>query len=171
LVFLKEKDEKKFKEFNNTIIVPLFDDIFYEKSKILKNIFSSTKTELYEKSALYELFILGDEIKNKNPDNISDVLISRTKISRMSSVMEKNLNNLINPILNNNEEEINDKNNIVREVIYGKNNDENNKMVMFVGDKSRLKRHIINSIVIYYLEEKRKKTSNKKSKVSFKKKK
>ena len=168
LVFLKEKDEKKFKEFNNTIIVPLFDDIFYEKSKILKNIFSSTKTELYEKSALYELFILGDEIKNKNPDNISDVLISRTKISRMSSVMEKNLNNLINPILNNNEEEINDKNNIVREVIYGKNNDENNKMVMFVGDKSRLKRHIINSIVIYYLEEKRKKTSNKKSKVSFK---
>ena len=171
LVFLKQINEEKYKEFINIVIVPLFQDIFYEKSKILKNIFSSSKTSVYENSALFELFILGEEIKDKNSVNspiINDILISRTKISRISSVMEKSLNNLINPILNLDIENINDKTKIVSDVIYEQQGKSNN-FVMFVVDSMRLKRHVINSIVIYYLGDKRRKNTNKKIKNKYEK--
>ena len=173
LIFLKKINEEKYKEFIDLIIVPIFEDIYYEKSKILKKFFSSSITEVYENSALFELFILGDEIKTKtvNSNIVSDILISRTKINRMSSVMEKSLNNLISPILNMNLDETDDKKNIVCDIIYdqtGKNKDSKNQFVMFIGDSMRLKRHIINSIVIYYLEDKRKKNTNKKIKTKNK---
>ena len=176
LIFLKKINEEKYKEFMNNIFVPYFEDLYYEKAKLLKNIFSSSITEIFENSALYELFILGDEIKNKNlvtSSIIGDILISRTKISRISSVMEKSLNNLINPILNgpnNTNEGMFDKNQIIFDVVYEqneKNKEAKNQFVIFVGDSLRLKRHIVNSIVIYYLEDKRKKNSNKKSKYKF----
>ena len=171
LIFLKNLKEAKYKEFVNNIIVPIFEDIFREKARLLKNIFSSSITEIYENSALYELFILGDEIKNKslvNSSIIGDIIISRTKVSRMSSVMEKSLNNLINPILNgddDNNEEIIDQNNIIYDIIYEQTG--KNQFVAFVGDFMRLKRHIVNSIVIYYLEDKRKKNTKKNSKSKF----
>ena len=172
LIFLKQINEEKFKEFINLIIIPIFEDIFIEKSKILKNIFAYSIKEVYEHSALYELFILNDEIKNKSfvtPSNIGDILISRTKIVRVSSVMEKSLNNLLSPILNErkNLEETNEKNKIMYEVIYEKNMDgKNEQFVMFVGDSTRLRRHVVNSIMIYYLEEKRKKNNIKKNKTN-----
>ena len=172
LIFLKQINEEKFKEFINLIIIPIFEDIFIEKSKILKNIFAYSIKEVYEHSALYELFILNDEIKNKSfvtPSNIGDILISRTKIVRVSSVMEKSLNNLLSPILNErkNLEEMNEKNKIMYEVIYEKNMDgKNEQFVMFVGDSTRLRRHVVNSIMIYYLEEKRKKNNIKKNKTN-----
>ena len=171
LIFLRQINKEKFKEFINLIMVPIFDDIFIEKSKIIKNIFSYSIKEIYEHSALYELFILKDEIKNKNfvnSSNIEDIIISRTKIIRKSSVMEKNLNKILNPILNesNNLEEVNGKNKIIYEVVYEQNNgdEKNDQFVMFVGDSTRLKRHFVNSILIYYLEEKRKKNIHKKNK-------
>ena len=171
LIFLRQINKEKFKEFINLIMVPIFDDIFIEKSKIIKNIFSYSIKEIYEHSALYELFILKDEIKNKNfvnSSNIEDIIISRTKIIRKSSVMEKNLNKILNPILNesNNLEEVNGKKKIIYEVVYEQNNgdEKNDQFVMFVGDSTRLKRHFVNSILIYYLEEKRKKNIYKKNK-------
>ena len=171
LIFLRQINKEKFKEFINLIMVPIFDDIFIEKSKIIKNIFSYSIKETYEHSALYELFILKDEIKNKNfvnSSNIEDIIISRTKIIRKSSVMEKNLNKILNPILNesNNLEEVNGKKKIIYEVVYEQNNgdEKNDQFVMFVGDSTRLKRHFVNSILIYYLEEKRKKNIYKKNK-------
>ena len=171
LIFLRQINKEKFKEFINLIMVPIFDDIFIEKYKIIKNIFSYSIKETYEHSALYELFILKDEIKNKNfvnSSNIEDIIISRTKIVRKSSVMEKNLNKILNPILNesNNLEEVNGKNKIIYEVVYEQNNgdEKNDQFVMFVGDSTRLKRHFVNSILIYYLEEKRKKNTYKKNK-------
>ena len=175
LLFLKKKHEEKFKEFINTVMIPFFDEIFIEKSKIIKNIFSYSKFEVYQNSALYELFILGDEIKDKNlvnSSNLTDILISRTKIGRISSMMENNLNNLIYPILNENKDDIdemNEKTRMICEVIYEqKNKDTKNQFVMFVCDSMRIKKHVINAIVIYYLSEKRKKYLMKKSKVSFK---
>jgi len=177
LLFLKQRDEEKYKELIKYLIVPIFEDISHEQSKKIKNIFITSKINIYRNSALYELFILGDKVmKNSivNSMNIRDTLTSRTRIKRNSSFSEKNLNDFVSSINESKEEEL-DENEFICDVIYeqapdkkGKIDDKNKIWVTFVGDSNKLKRHIINSTVIFYMEEKRKKYLNHKIVIRFK---
>ena len=177
LLFLKQRDEEKYKEIIKYLIVPIFEDISLEQSKKIKNIFTTSKINIYKNSALYELFILGDKtMKNTlvNSIDLRDTLTTRTRIKRNSSVYEKNINNFISS--NVEENKINeDEDEFVCDVIYeqapdkkGKINEKKKIWVTFVGDSTKLKRHIINSTIIYYIEEKRKKYINEKLVVRFK---
>ena len=176
LLFLKQRDEEKYKEIIKYLIVPIFEDISHEQSKKIKNIFTTSKINIYKNSALYELFILGDKImKNSlvNSMNLRDTLTSRTRMKRTSSFSEKSLNDFVSSI-NESTEDI-DENEFICDVIYeqapdkkGKIDDKNKIWVTFVGDSNKLKRHIINSTVIFYMEEKRKKYLNHKIVIRFK---
>ena len=177
LLFLKQRDEEKYHVIIKNLIVPIFEDISKERSKLIKNIFGASKINIYRRSALYELFILGDKsIKNsiENSNNLRGTLTLRTKIKRTSTVEEENMNNMLSLNLNEN----NDKENIdnfICDVIYeqgpgkkGKIDDNKKLWVTFVGDSDKLKRHIINSTIIYYISEKKKKYLNEKIFVKFK---
>ena len=173
LLFLKETNKEKYKEFINVVIVPIFEDIISEKTKLLKNLFSSSKSEIYENSSLRELFILYEEANSPSINNkeFCDFINSKTKMGRKSSIMEKTLNNIIYSIINQDKEDINKDTNYIYDIIYeqsGKSKEGKKSFVIFVGDSSKLTRHVINSIVIYYIEDKRKKNMNKKTKIRFK---
>ena len=177
LLFLKQRDEEKYKEIIKYLIVPIFEDISHEQSKKIKNIFTTSKINIYKNSALYELFILGDKtMKNTlvNSIDLRDTLTTRTRIKRNSSVYEKNINNFISSNVEENKIK-EDEDEFVCDVIYeqapdkkGKINEKKKIWVTFVGDSTKLKRHIINSTIIYYIEEKRKKYINEKLVVRFK---
>ena len=166
LLFLKQRDEEKYKEIIKYLIVPIFEDISIEKSKKIKNIFTTSKINIYKNSALYELFILGDKaMKNSlvTSNNLRGTLTTRTRIKRTSSLSD---------IKDNNKE---DKNEFICDVIYeqapgkkGKIDEKKKIWVTFVGDSIKLKRHIINYTISYYVEDKRKKYFNEKIVVKFK---
>ena len=78
-------------------------------------------------------------------------------MGRKSSIMEKTLNNIIYSIINQDKEDINKDTNYIYDIIYeqsGKSKEGKKSFVIFVGDSSKLTRHVINSIVIYYIEDK-----------------
>ena len=177
LLFLKQRDEEKYKELIKYLISPIFEDISNEQSKKIKNIFSTSKITIYKNSALYELFILGDQtMKNTlvNSVNLRGTLTSRRRIKRTSSLDEPNM---INNVINNDNEDKkeDDKDEIITDVIYeqgpgkkGKINENKKMWVTFIGDSTKLKRHVINSTIKYYIEERKKQYINEKIIVKFK---
>ena len=78
LFFLKKRDEVKYSQFIEQIILPIFDDIKSSNTKKgIKGIFGSTKKALYKHTAVYKLFINQDADKEGN--NPSDKkLMART---------------------------------------------------------------------------------------------
>ena len=176
LLFLKQKNEEKYKELKTYIIVPLFEDISNEQSKKIK-LFTSSIINVYKNSALYELFILGDkDVKNSiiSSNNLRGTLTSRSKIKRTSSLNEKDMNNLLSPTINDENTE-DDKEVYIWDIIYeqgpnkkGKIDEKKKKWVTFIADSNKLKRHIINATMKYYIDERRKKNFSSKFLVKFK---
>lgn len=76
--FFKKRDEVKYSQFIEQIILPIFDDIKNSDTKKgIKGIFGSTKKALYKHTAIYKLFINQDADKEDN--NPSDKkLMART---------------------------------------------------------------------------------------------
>ena len=90
LLFLKQRDEEKYHEIIRYLIVPIFEDISKEKSKLIKNFFGTSNINIYKRSALYELFILGDKsTKNSivGSNNLRGTLTLRTKTRLLSIAM------------------------------------------------------------------------------------
>ena len=180
LLFLKQRDEEKYKELIKYLISPIFEDISIEQSKKIKNIFATSKINIYKNSALYDLFILGNNNTSKelaNSNNLRGTLKSRRKFRRTSSLDNLSIitNNFKSKNINDdNNDDKDNKDDFIRDVIYeqgpgkkGKINKDKQICVTFVGDPTKLKKHIINSTIKYYIEERKKKYVNEKIVIKF----
>ena len=130
LLFLKQRDEEKYKELIKYLIVPIFEGISDEQSKKIKNIFTTSKINIYRNSALYELFILGDNAMKNNivsSNNIRGTLTSRARIRRTSALYENGMNNIttqnMSAISN-----FEDEDEFICDVIYEQAPDKNGKI-------------------------------------------
>ena len=153
LLFLKKRDEIKYGEFVEKIILPIFEDIQNESHKKgIKGIFSSNKKSIYKHTAINKLFVCQDETEenlNKSFRGSDKKPMARTL--RAATIQTKfNFNKgdkkvpMFESISGKNLVKVNkDKD---KEKIK-KDKKKNNLKVVFRGDVSRIIKHIINDTI------------------------
>ena len=155
LLFLKQRDENKYGEFVEKIILPIFEDIQSENQKKgIKGIFSSTKKAMYKHTALFKLFISQDleEDNNNNGRRGSDKkLLSRTlragTVQNKFAFNSKGNGNQKEPMF----ESLNGKNmnniNSKKEKSKKKEKKKSNIQIVFNGDIQKIIKHIIDDTI------------------------
>ena len=153
LLFLKKRDDIRYNEFVEKIIIPIFEDIQNESNKKgIKGIFSSNKKTMYKHSAIYKLFVSQDSNAEDNLNNSFRVpdkkpLARTLRSGTMQTKFNFNKGDKKVPTF----ESISGKDLIKVTKTKGKNKKKekkkNNLKVDFRGDISRIIKHIIKDTI------------------------
>ena len=167
LIFLKKRDEIKYNEFLEKIILPMFEDIENENQKKgFKGIFSNTKKTIYKHCILFKLYVPLDIDVEDNLNNsfrgISDKkLLSRTL--RAGTVQNKiplktNKKGIHESISGKNDIKLNQKKEKKKTT---KKNQKSNLKLEFCGDIENIIKHIIHDTINIFKCKRNDKETNK----------
>ena len=150
LFFLKKRDENKYSQFIEQIILPIFDDSINSNTKKgIKGIFGSTKKVLYKHTAIYKLFIHQDSDKEGNITSDKKIM-SRTL---RAGTFQNKLSFKSKPNKDEKPENLSGKNlvKVSQKLKKEKKKDKNKKNqsinLVFNGDITNIIKHIIDDTI------------------------
>ena len=150
LLFLKKRDELKYSEFLEKIILPIFEEQNENQKKGIKGIFTSAKRGIYKHTALFQLFTSQDIINpEQSPNNNgSDKKLARTiRAGTIQNKFSFGSKGKKDPMY----ESLNSKNlskiNLKKDKNKNNDNKKQNLNIVFVGDIPKIIKHIIDDTI------------------------
>ena len=144
LLFLKKRDENKYSDFIEKIILPFFEEQNDNQKKGIKGIFSSKKKTLYKHTIIYKLFAHqeteDDNIRNSDKKILSRTLRTKT-VQYKPSFNTKDSKDKI-PMF-----ESSSGKKMPKVKIKEKNKDKKNIKIIFNGDISKIIKNIIDDTI------------------------
>ena len=156
LLFLKKRDENKYSEFVEKVIMPIYEDIQNENQKKgIKGIFSSNKKTIYKHTALFKLFTSEDSEKDddnnigfrdSNKKIVSRTLRAGTVQNKLTFNSKGNINKkepMFESLSGKNMNKVNPK----KEKKKKKDKKKSNLKIIFDGDVQKIIKHIIDDTI------------------------